>query len=118
MPTHLVTITPLEVLGAEVLVGILGALWQRRKVAPVLPVVSPQPVRVGSSNHKGRDNAALILSALYSLIQTDPAAFSLIRRQKRHGNSQSRTGGGHTKEKSSSRDLKVRLAAGPRRNGN
>lgn len=58
MSAHLVTVTPLEVLGADVLVGILGALWQRREVAPVLPVLSPQPVSVGSSNSKSRDNSA------------------------------------------------------------
>jgi hypothetical protein len=50
MTTHLVTITPLKVLGADVLVGVLRALWQRRKMAPVLPVVIPQPVCIGASN--------------------------------------------------------------------
>jgi hypothetical protein len=83
MSTHLVTIAPLEVLGANVLVGILGALWQRRKMAPVLPVLTPQPVGVGSSDSKGRDDGAFDFVSLLQPIQTNPAqsaALSLIRR--------------------------------------
>lgn len=46
--TCLVTVTPLEVLGADVLVGVLGALGQRGHVVPVVPVLLPQVVGVGT----------------------------------------------------------------------
>lgn len=38
----LVTVSPLKVLGADVLVGVFDALLQRRHMAPVFPVVLPQ----------------------------------------------------------------------------
>lgn len=86
--THLITITPLEVLGADVLVGVLSALWQRGKMAPVLPVFVPQPVRIGSSDNKCRDNAASVLLALSSSIRTSPthsSCFPLIESWTRQG---------------------------------
>jgi hypothetical protein len=121
LSTYLVTITPLEVLGADVLVGILGALRQRRKVVPVLPVLRPQPVSVGSRDSKGRDNGTFDFVSLLQPYPTDPmpsVEFSLIRRLKRYEKSRYRKlGGGHTREKSSSRALNIRLEAISRRNG-
>lgn len=55
---HLVTITPEEVLGAEVLVGVLGALLKRGRVGLVLPVLAPQPIGVGGRDgESGKDDA-------------------------------------------------------------
>lgn len=55
---HLVTVTPEEVLGAEVLVGVLGALLKRGRVGLVLPVLAPQPVGVGARDgESGNDDA-------------------------------------------------------------
>lgn len=62
--TDLVAITPLVVLGADVLVRILGALLQRRHVVPVVPVLVPEPVGVGTRQGEGGDDAASILLAL------------------------------------------------------
>lgn len=42
----LVAVTPREVLGADVLVRVLDTLLQRRHVAPVIPMLVPQNVRV------------------------------------------------------------------------
>lgn len=67
---HLVTIAPLVVLGADVLVRVLGALLQRRHVAPVVPVLIPQVVGVGARSHEGGDNTALrLLATLFPPIQ-------------------------------------------------
>lgn len=63
--THLVTITPLVILGANVLVRVLGALLQRRHVAPVLPVLSPEPVGVGAGSNQAGDNTAFPKSLAY-----------------------------------------------------
>ena len=57
--THLVTIAPREVLGADVLVGVLDALLKRRKVVPVLPVFIPEVVRVDTGKDQGRNNSAV-----------------------------------------------------------
>lgn len=57
--SYLVAVAPGEVLGANVLVGVLGALLQRRHVAPVLPVLVPEPVGVPASKAKGGDAAAV-----------------------------------------------------------
>lgn len=55
---HLVTVTPEEVLGAEVLVRVLGTLLKRGHVRNVLPVLVPQPIRVGASDgESGNDDA-------------------------------------------------------------
>lgn len=50
---RLVTITPLVVLGPDVLVRVLDALLQGRQVLPVLPVLVPEDVRVDA----GRNDA-------------------------------------------------------------
>lgn len=56
--THLVTISPLVVLGANVLVGVLGSLLQRRQVVPVVPMLVPQVVGVGTGEAKGGNDGA------------------------------------------------------------
>ena len=56
----LVAISPLEVLGSDVLVRVFGALLQGGHVAPVLPVVLPQDPGVGaSSNQEDRNTAKM-----------------------------------------------------------
>ena len=55
--SSLVTIAPREVLGADVLVGVLDALLKRRKVVPVLPVFIPEVVRVDTGKDQGRNNS-------------------------------------------------------------
>lgn len=52
----LVTVTPLEVLGSNVLVGILSAILQRGHVAPVLPVLVPQVVGIGAGGNEAGSN--------------------------------------------------------------
>lgn len=57
-PAHLVTVTPEEVLGADVLVGVLGSLGLGRKVGLVLPVLNPQTVGVDTTeDDRGDDDA-------------------------------------------------------------
>jgi hypothetical protein len=57
--TNLVTISPGEVLAADVLVGVLGTLLERGHVVPVLPVLVPQVVGVqATANQAGDDSAA------------------------------------------------------------
>lgn len=57
---HLVTVTPEEVLGADVLVGVLGSLRLGGKVGLVLPVLEPQTVGVDTTeDDRGDDNAVL-----------------------------------------------------------
>lgn len=77
---YLVTVTPLEVLGANVLVGVLGALLQRRHVAPVLPMLRPQPVGVGTRKSHARNNTASFLLALCHHVCHMPAKFSRFGR--------------------------------------
>jgi hypothetical protein len=60
--SYLVTIAPLIVLGADVLVGVLSALLQRRHVAPVLPMLLPEIPGVGTSQGQARNNTALYSS--------------------------------------------------------
>ncbi len=55
---HLVSIAPLIVLGANVLVWVLGALLQRRHVVPVLPVSLPKVPGVGTRESQGGDDGA------------------------------------------------------------
>lgn len=42
-------------------------------MAPVLPVLSPQPVGIGTGDSQRRNDGALTLSAFFVLIQTYPA---------------------------------------------
>lgn len=56
---YLVTISPGEVLAADVLVGVLGTLLQRGHVAPVLPVLGPQVVGVQATADQAGDDSAV-----------------------------------------------------------
>ena len=57
--THLVTVTPEEVLGADVLVRVLDALLEWWEVLPVLPMLIPQVIGVETAKGKdGDDDAA------------------------------------------------------------
>lgn len=60
----LVTVSPLKVLGADVLVGVFGALLQRRHMAPVFPMVLPQNPGVDAGcNQEDGDTATKLLLA-------------------------------------------------------
>lgn len=60
----LVTVSPLKVLGADVLVGVFGALLQRRHMAPVFPMVLPQNPSVDAGcNQEDGDTATKLLLA-------------------------------------------------------
>lgn len=59
--THLVTISPWEVLAANVLVRVLDALLKWRHVVPVLPVLSPQIVGIDASEDEARDDSTAIV---------------------------------------------------------
>lgn len=66
--TYLVTIAPGEVAGANVLVGVLGALLKRGHVRPVLPMLVPEGVGVEAGQEEGGGDAAVRekgLSAIY-----------------------------------------------------
>lgn len=52
----LVTVTPEVVLGADVLVGVLGLLRLRGLVGLVLPVLEPQAVSVDTTEDDGGDD--------------------------------------------------------------
>lgn len=54
----LVTIAPGVVAGADVLVGVLGALLKGREVGPVLPMLVVEGVSVVAGEGKGRGDAA------------------------------------------------------------
>lgn len=54
----LVTIAPGVVAGADVLVGVLGALLKGREVGPVLPMLVVEGVGVVCGEGKGRGDAA------------------------------------------------------------
>ncbi|KAL2273449.1 hypothetical protein FJTKL_04515 [Diaporthe vaccinii] len=56
----LVAVSPGEVLGPDVLVGVLGALLQRGHVRPVLPVLRPQPVGVGAGEGEPGDAGTVV----------------------------------------------------------
>jgi len=57
---HLVTVTPEVVLGADVLVGVLGLLGLGGHVGLVLPVLEPQTVGVDTTeDDRGDDDAVL-----------------------------------------------------------
>lgn len=55
--TYLVTVTPGEVLGADVLVGVLGTLLKRGHMVPVLPVLVPQIVGIDTTTNEAGDNS-------------------------------------------------------------
>jgi hypothetical protein len=81
--THLVTVTPGEVLHTDVLVGVLGALLQRRHVVPVLPVLVPQVVGVKATADQAGDNSAVqsIVSSVLCRSQQENSSPPL-RREK------------------------------------
>ena len=56
---HLVTVTPEEVLGADVLVGELGLLLLRGLVGLVLPVLEPETVGVDTGDDDGGNDDAV-----------------------------------------------------------
>lgn len=55
--TYLVTVTPGEVLGADILVGVFGTLLKRGHVVPVLPVLVPQVVGVDATTDEAGNNS-------------------------------------------------------------
>lgn len=57
--THLVTVAKREVLDADVLVGVLGALLKRGHVIPVLPVLIPEVVSVDATANQAGDNSTV-----------------------------------------------------------
>lgn len=57
--TYLVTVTPGEVAGADVLVGVLGTLLKRGHVRPVLPMLVPEVVGVHSRENESRGDGAV-----------------------------------------------------------
>jgi hypothetical protein len=66
---RLVAIAPEKVLGANILVRILGPLFQRRHMLPVLPMLVPQIVGVEAGDGEGGDDDAggreLVLGIVY-----------------------------------------------------
>lgn len=56
--THLISITPVEVLGSDVLVWVFGSLLQRLHVLPVGPMLIPQDICVGTGNEQRWDSHA------------------------------------------------------------
>jgi hypothetical protein len=59
---HLVTISPREVLGADVLVGVFDTLLERGHMRPVLPMLVPQVVSVeATTDQDGNDGAGVKL---------------------------------------------------------
>jgi len=63
---HLVTISPKEVPGPDVLVGVFDSLFQRRHVAPVLPMLVPQILRIDRAQDQTRYHNAFLLWPLVS----------------------------------------------------
>jgi hypothetical protein len=57
--TYLVTVAPREVAGADVLVGVLGALLERGHVRPMLPMLVPEIVGVGAGEDEAGGDAAV-----------------------------------------------------------
>lgn len=55
--THLITITPREVLDTDILVGVFRTLLKRRHVAPMLPVLVPLGVNEVAATDQGRDDS-------------------------------------------------------------
>lgn len=56
MFTDLVPISPEEVLRSEVLVWVFNALFQRRQMLPMFPMLVPQIPGVDASENEARDN--------------------------------------------------------------
>lgn len=83
MLAYFVSITPLVVLGTDVLIGVLGALLQRRHVSPVFPMGVPKPPSVDSGSKQARTDGALVVSILVSVLYSVPfrASASLVLRQ-------------------------------------
>jgi len=67
--THLVTITPPEVLGADVLIAVLRLLRARDVMSDVLPVSVPAKLSIHASDDKGGDgntiDELLVTSQIY-----------------------------------------------------
>lgn len=59
MRTYLVSVSPKEVLGADVLEGVLDALLERGHVRDVLPVLGPQTPGVDAGDAEGGDHNAV-----------------------------------------------------------
>lgn len=59
LQSGLVAVTPEEVLGADVLVRVLGALLERREVRPVLPMLIPKVVGVDRGQSESGDDGAV-----------------------------------------------------------
>jgi hypothetical protein len=59
MKAYLVSISPEEVLGADVLEGVLDALLERGHVRDVLPVLGPQTPGVDAGDAEGRNHNAV-----------------------------------------------------------
>lgn len=67
--TCLVTVTPREVLDANILVWVLGALLKRGHVLPVLPVLRPEVVGVeATTNQAGNDSTFIKLVSAIEFI--------------------------------------------------
>lgn len=68
VPEHgLVAVAPEEVLGPDVLVGVLDALLQRGHVLPVLPMLVPQVICVDAAEDQaGNDDAVELVRLVYS----------------------------------------------------
>ncbi len=75
---YLVTVTPLIVLGADVLVGVLGALLQSGHVVPVLPVLVPQVICVGTGGDEAGGNTATNLLAVLDLRGSDAVLVGFV----------------------------------------
>lgn len=60
--THLVTITPGEVLCPNVLVWVLGLLLKRWSMGNMLPMLGPEAVCIDAGDHEGGNDDAGALS--------------------------------------------------------
>jgi hypothetical protein len=56
--SDLISISPEEVLRPNVLIRIFNSLFQRRQVAPVLPMLVPQIPRIDTTEDEARYNYA------------------------------------------------------------
>ena len=63
---HLVSITPEVVLGADVLVWVLGSLLQRLHVLPMRPMLVPQVVRIDAGDYQSWNRHAIEVSSASS----------------------------------------------------
>src|SRR2546421_3044669 len=83
---HLVTISPKEVPGPDVLVGIFDSLFQRRHVAPVLPMLVPQILRIDRAQDQTRYHNASVFGGHWSVCGTE------LQRQKTNEQREGRKG--------------------------